>query len=845
MELESSQSYANFRAWCPRKQVGIGVQHPITWRYYDWGPRTYLEPIICLHSLIGSAESFYQQLISLPPRGYRVISIQIPVYWTIAEFCDAFHAFLETIPHRRVHLYGAGLGGFLAMHYAVRKPENVASLILTHSFLATENLNLRVPYSTSVLRWLPDFLVRSTMRAILPKGRVSLQMANAAEFAIGHTMSSSRNVLASRLALSTTASTVVNRVHIPQTSITLIDALDRQQPALQLSQLTASQLPEARRAHLKFGGDFPYIAAPDDVNVHLIVHLRRNAASPALNIPVPVPARPRVISSVTRRRRVLEQERKRAEEMLKEESAAAKKKQKRARKSDEDLLKEAKALVAADETSRIERYAFEIGSLREMLPGKNDSFLAAVMEECEGVIDVAIENARAEMYDDRFYEDKLTCAIADKVKELQEAEKAAAAEQEEEGAARIANNEGGTEVTGDGSRSIEDDLASGIDIVAAYKRRGVLDEDPLRLKDASSEDTGANEMVDPGQNMSDDDTVPATSPPLRSSDPDTEYLDMNHDDPLVGLKPRNTSRSALSSVDLEVGEKYLSKDAGSGHRTDDDGEADGPSSTNLADKISGSRRQRRSRRRSYVEESDGVGAYVTSEKVGMRSRGPLVGRGPAPFSNAVVETGLSPGEAWKRAVRMREEEDVSMNDDKVTHISLSSGASLLEANENPLELPGHESQYISERIQHKADNHSGSGITNQGSGVRYTRDNGGQGPKIGNGIPPQPESYTVDVGMGSSQPEAVPATNVTDQVGGFEQQERDEWERFRERGRGLAGAIASPPRRGIERKVDRTMEKMDVTQEAEKEVTEVEGEETARLREWRMSAQAASKSVTR
>lgn len=683
------------------------------------------------------------------------------------------------------------------------------------------------------------------MRAILPKGRVSLQMANAAEFAIGHTMSSSRDVLASRLALSTTASTVVNRVHIPQTSITLIDALDRQQPALQLSELTASQLPEARRAHLKFGGDFPYIAAPDDVNVHLIVHLRRNAANPVLNIPVPVPARPRVISSVTRRRRVLEQERKRAEEMLREENAAAKKKQKRARKSDEDLLKEAKALVAADETSRIERYAFEIASLREYLPGKNDSYLAAVMEECEGVIDVAIENARAGMYDDRFYEDKLTCEIAEKVKELQEAEKEAATEEEEEGAERKPNDDGGAEVTGDASRSIEDDLASGIDIVTAYKRRGVLDQDPLRQKDASSEDIRANEMVDSDQNMSDDDTIPATSPPFKSSEPDTESLDMNHDDPLVGLKSRNASRSALSSVDLEVGEKYLSKDPVSGQKTDDESEADGPSSTNLSDKTPGNRRQRRSRRRSYVEESDGVGAYVTSEKVGMRSRGPLVGRGPAPFSNAVVETGLSPGEAWKRAVRMREEEDHSVNDDKVTHMSLSSGASLLEANENPLELPGHESQYISERMQHKADNLGGSGMANSGSGARQTRDNGGVGAKNGNGVPSQSGSYTVDLVMGSSECEALLATNVTDQAAGFEQQERDEWERFRERGRGLAGAITSPPRRGIERKLDRTMEKMDVTQEAEKEVTEVEGEEAARLREWRMSAQAASKSVTR
>lgn len=321
MELVASQSYANFRAWVPRNVFPIGVQHPRPWQYYDWGPRSYPEPILCLHSLIGSAESFFHQVISIAPRGYRILTVQIPVYWTVPEFCDAFHSFLEILNLRRIHIYGAGLGGFLALQYTTRKPEHIASIILTHSFLSTEHLNLDIPYSASVLRWLPEFLIRSTMRAILPKGRASLEMVNAAEFAIGHTMCCSRDVLASRMALSVASSSVISRVPIPQSHITLIDTLDRPSTqAIELSERTAEQLPNARRALLKSGADFPYLSVAEDINVHLVVHLRRHAPAPTAPMSIPPPARPRPLPSSAIRRRLADHEKEKIVEVVAEPS---------------------------------------------------------------------------------------------------------------------------------------------------------------------------------------------------------------------------------------------------------------------------------------------------------------------------------------------------------------------------------------------------------------------------------------------------------------------------------------------------------------------------------------------
>lgn len=33
--------------------------------------------------------------------------------------------------------------------------------------------------------------------------------------------------------------------------------------------------PNAKRAHLKTGGDFPYLSRPDEVNMHIVIHLRQ------------------------------------------------------------------------------------------------------------------------------------------------------------------------------------------------------------------------------------------------------------------------------------------------------------------------------------------------------------------------------------------------------------------------------------------------------------------------------------------------------------------------------------------------------------------------------------------
>ncbi len=377
MDIAASQVYANFRAWVPRNVIPVGSQKPQEWVYYDWGPRTYPEPVLCLHGLPGSAESFFLQVTSLAPRGYRVISVELAEYWSATDFCDALQAFLDTIGLSRVHLYGVGLGGFLAMNYVSRRPERVASVLLTHSWLTTEGLQLGVRYPLGVLRWLPDFLIRAAIRDTFPKSR-----DGACEFAIRNMENAKRLQLASHIALSTAKATVVGRLHFPEERITLIDSMERSRERdIEISEETARHLPGAKCALLKTGGDLPYITVSDEVNMHIIVHLRRHAPAPTEFPTIPPPA-------LLPKAWQFERSPSSTGSVPDGESQVTEKEE----ENDEDTIPETSDSSPPDDEGRnlIAEHADGIAKLREFLPGKDDAYLAAVLENVNGDLDAAI-----------------------------------------------------------------------------------------------------------------------------------------------------------------------------------------------------------------------------------------------------------------------------------------------------------------------------------------------------------------------------------------------------------------------------------------------------------------------
>ena len=263
----------------------------------------------------------------------------------------------------------------------------MASLFLIHSFLDTSKLNLRPP-PLATLQWLPDFLIRGIIRSVFPRGRTSSLHAKAAEFAIAQTLAASREKLASRLALSASTTSLVGRL-LPETRITLLDTLDRAPAALSLSDLTAEQLPGARRALLNTGADFPYLSVPDDVNIHLLVHLRRCAPKVEEKACIPPPARPR--------------------KAVEKPVETTKKPEKGRTRAD------AEAVVAAEGKAKVEKYAFEIARLRDVLPERDDLFLAAIMDKAED-LEEALQKVDEGLYDDTFYVNAFNEAVESAMK---------------------------------------------------------------------------------------------------------------------------------------------------------------------------------------------------------------------------------------------------------------------------------------------------------------------------------------------------------------------------------------------------------------------------------------------
>jgi maspardin len=620
--MEGTVEYANFRAWVARRVLPVGTLNPQEWVFYEWGARQYQEPLVCLHGVVGSADSFFLQVLALAERGYRVLSVQLPVYWSVAEFCDGFQTFLDMVHVRRVHLYGAGLGGFLAMQYASRRPERVASIALTHAFLSTDTLSQRAIYSPSILRWLPDVLVRSAVRSLFPKGRAELPIAEAAEFSIVNTMAASRDELASRLSLLGTSSTVVGRVRIPEESITVIDVFEFAScPGSMVQEELQTALPNARRAMIKAGGDFPYLGAPDDVTLHLVVHLRRNAAPPVEPAPLPPPAKPRPVTYV---HRVLPENNPKDPGESPTSDAP-------------DFRALAEERITAVEQKRMDKYAFELQQIRKYIVDCEFPFIVAVLEDCEGSVDRAVQRIRDGQYKKNFHLKARKKAVRRLTEEIKK--------EHEEEQALLSANDSNLVVPA------EDAMAASAAVAAVAQ---ASDTDLTRQQRTHSP------VLDKGSPGS-----ICESPEIVSK------LSTSHDIPIAaesGSWIGDTGQSVLSNVlgrmmsgGLETVSLLDESQGTPGHDEEaagDDAEGEllsspkdatpqGRTSSRFGSSGAVERKEKPSKKSAgkrpprtlsskglYPAETDSVTAYVTSEKVGMRAHDNHVGRGPAPFPSS-------------------------------------------------------------------------------------------------------------------------------------------------------------------------------------------------------------------
>ncbi|KAG6399241.1 hypothetical protein SASPL_140717 [Salvia splendens] len=297
--------YIYFKSQVPLHKIPIGSKQ---WRYYDFGPK-YVPPLICLPGIAGTADVYYKQIMSLSNKGltseqrdvmpvfpivdavvspfefccvvftywnlkgYRVISVDIPRVWNNQEWIQAFEKFLDVIDVHHIHLYGTSLGGFLAQLFAQHRPRRVKSLVLSNTFLETSNFSAAMPWAP-IVGWAPSFLLKRYVLTGIRDGPHEPFIADSVDFVVAQVETLSKDDLASRLSL-TVDSASVGPLRLSDTFITIMDTNDFCAVPQELKDQVIERYPGARLANLKSGGDFPFLSRPDEVNLHLQLHLRR------------------------------------------------------------------------------------------------------------------------------------------------------------------------------------------------------------------------------------------------------------------------------------------------------------------------------------------------------------------------------------------------------------------------------------------------------------------------------------------------------------------------------------------------------------------------------------------
>eukprot|EP00262_Sarcandra_glabra_P007643 TRINITY_DN2053_c0_g1_i1.p1 TRINITY_DN2053_c0_g1~~TRINITY_DN2053_c0_g1_i1.p1 ORF type:complete len:315 (+),score=43.79 TRINITY_DN2053_c0_g1_i1:72-1016(+) len=228
--------YIHFKSQVPLHKISIGSKQ---WRYYDFGPKV-VPPLICIPGTAGTADVYYKQIMSLS---------------------------------MKVHLYGTSLGGFLAQLFAQYRPRRVRSLVLSNSFLDTRSFSAAMRWSP-IVSWTPSFLLKRYILTGIRDGPHEPFIADSVDFAVSQVETLSRDDLASRLTLNVDAASIGSLL-LSDSCITIMDTNDYCAIPQQLKDQLSERYPGARRAFLKTGGDFPFLSRPDEVNLHLQLHLRR------------------------------------------------------------------------------------------------------------------------------------------------------------------------------------------------------------------------------------------------------------------------------------------------------------------------------------------------------------------------------------------------------------------------------------------------------------------------------------------------------------------------------------------------------------------------------------------
>eukprot|EP00160_Parvularia_atlantis_P005259 Unigene14497_Nuclearia_a/m.43687 Unigene14497_Nuclearia_a/g.43687 ORF Unigene14497_Nuclearia_a/g.43687 Unigene14497_Nuclearia_a/m.43687 type:complete len:187 (-) Unigene14497_Nuclearia_a:38-598(-) len=132
-------------------------------------------------------------------------------------------------------------------------------------------MNARRPHRFS---WVPDFALKRIILSNFPSGALEKRVADSVDFMVEQIETLSQPAIASRLTLNS-AEARLEPGYFPDSRVMIIETYDEVALHESLRSQVRKFYPESRYAQLKSGGNFPFLARPEDVNMHIRIHCRQ------------------------------------------------------------------------------------------------------------------------------------------------------------------------------------------------------------------------------------------------------------------------------------------------------------------------------------------------------------------------------------------------------------------------------------------------------------------------------------------------------------------------------------------------------------------------------------------
>lgn len=152
----------------------------------------------------------------------------------------------------------------------MHRQARVLSVVLINSFCDTSVFK---DNSFSGVYWaMPGFVLKRMLLSNFPQDFMERSIADSVDFMVERLESIKQKELASRLTLNSLDGYVEPQM-LNNVPLTIIDVFDNCALSTKVRDELTKLYPHAKGAHLKSGGNFPYLSRPDEVNMYLKVSL--------------------------------------------------------------------------------------------------------------------------------------------------------------------------------------------------------------------------------------------------------------------------------------------------------------------------------------------------------------------------------------------------------------------------------------------------------------------------------------------------------------------------------------------------------------------------------------------